>query len=119
MLRITLGEQVLDFDDNRLLNTEAIALRKVSGLTVDEFLRGISEFEPVALTVLVWLARRRAGETDLRFSDVEFDMGTTFDIDQLDEDGNVISRPVGADTGAEPEEPDTDPTGPAGPEPTT
>ncbi|MBI1757975.1 MAG: hypothetical protein HYR62_01885 [Actinobacteria bacterium] len=118
MLRITLGEKVLDFDDNRLLNTEAIALRKVSGLTVDEFLHGISEFDPVALTVLVWLARRRAGESDLRFSDVEFDMGVTFDLDQLDDDGTVISHPAGADESTEPEE-GADPTIPAGPEPAT
>jgi hypothetical protein len=75
MLKFTLDGVKYEFDDNRMMNTEAIAIRRVTSekLTVDEWGTALGKGDPEALTALVWLARRRAGE-DVKFSDVEFDL---------------------------------------------
>ena len=92
MLRLTVdGVTYPDFDDRRLLNTEAIALKKVSGLGVKTFWEGVEAFDPEALTALVWLVRRRGGETELRYGGLEFDLGT-LDLAEIDEDGRVVTR---------------------------
>jgi hypothetical protein len=88
MLRVKFDDQALQFDDDRMLNTEAIALKKVTGLTLDQIIDGLNSRDPEAQTAMVWLARRRHGETDLRLSQVEFDV-RTFDIDLVDDDGRV------------------------------
>lgn len=88
MLRFTVDGVKWEFDDDRLLNTEAIALRKVSGLTYGQLYDGIAEGDAAALTALVWLARRRAGET-VKFSAVEFDLAE-LGLVALDENGEPV-----------------------------
>lgn len=89
MKRLTVGADTYDFDDNSMLNTEAIQLKKVTGLGVREFGAGLNDFDPTAVTALVWLARNRAGDA-VRYSDVVFDMATV-KLEQLDEDGNLVT----------------------------
>lgn len=111
MLRFTVGETVYDWDDDHVLNTEAIALKKASGLTTMQLMEGISEFDAEALTAMVWLAKRRAGETEadgkpLRMGGLEFDLGG-LDLHMVDENGDPVRRTSSADGEAE------DPTPPS------
>lgn len=89
MIRVQVGEQTYQFDDSTMLNTEAMALKKFTGLGIRELMDGIGSNDPEAYTALVWLSRRRAGEGDLRYSAVEFDLAA-FDWEPVDEDGRVL-----------------------------
>src|SRR6266498_3516178 len=111
MLRLTVEGQTYQFDDGRMLNTEAIALKKAAKLGAQELWQGVTAFDAEALTALVWLARRRAGETDLRYSAVEFDLGT-LDMAELDDAGRVVTRDKasGAATHLDGEPVEPDPT---------
>lgn len=96
MLRFTVDGQTYDWDDDHVLNTEAIALKKSAGITVLELMEGVSEFDAEAVTAMVWLAKRRAGETEpdgkpLLYSALEFDMGQ-LDLHMLDADGNRVQN---------------------------
>lgn len=97
-----------EFDDDRLLNTEAIALKKATGFNVRQFWEAFNDADPVAWTGMVWLARRRAGEPDLRFSDVEFDLATlneTLVAESEDEPGDAGDPPGGPAGGSSSGEP--------------
>lgn len=94
MLRVTVeGQTFPDFDDRRLLNTEAIALKKTTGLGPQALWDGVEAFDGEALTALVWLVRYRGGERppELRYGQLVFDLGA-FDLQEIDEDGRVVTR---------------------------
>lgn len=91
MLRLTVDGETYQVDDGRMLNTEAIALKKATGLAVQELWQGVTDFDAEALTALVWLARRRAGEMALRYTAVEFDLGQ-IDMAEVDDEGRVVRR---------------------------
>jgi hypothetical protein len=91
VLRLTVDGRDILFDDKRLLNTEAIALKKSTGLNVQDMYAGVAEFDAEALTALVWLALRRAGQPGLKYSDTEFDLGA-LDLVELDDEGRAVTR---------------------------
>lgn len=77
----------VDCDPNaRLTNVEAIALEKVSGLTVVAYSKGIKSGSALAFTGLLWLQLRRNGERP-SFDRLEFDMN---ECRTIDDDGAVL-----------------------------
>lgn len=70
------------FDGSKLLVTEAVAIKKATGMPPIEWLDACDQADPLAFQALVWLCRHREGETSLRFEDVEFDLMT---VEYLDE----------------------------------
>jgi hypothetical protein len=50
------------FDENRMLSVEAIAVKKYTGLAILDFFQGCMSGDGEALTALVFLAKKRAGE---------------------------------------------------------
>jgi len=92
MLRITVaGTTYPDFDDAKMPVAEGIALEKVTGLTPPKLWDGVERFSPAAILALVWLARRRGGEPELRYSQLAFDL-SEFDLAEVDSDGRVMRR---------------------------
>lgn len=75
MAKVTIDGQVYDYDPNRMLNTEAIALQKVTGMRMQEWTTALTQGDAFALTGLVWLLWRRAGR-EVLFDEVEFDIGS-------------------------------------------
>jgi len=73
MIRFTLDGEKYEFDDDRLDVSEVRDLRKVTGFGFVEFWQNFAEVDPDCVAGLVWLTRRRNGETDLRFTEVNFD----------------------------------------------
>jgi hypothetical protein len=65
-----------DFDENRFLNVEFIAIERATGMTAVQWQHGLNSGSAMACTALIWICRRRAGEPTLRFDDVEFEMDT-------------------------------------------
>lgn len=74
-MKISVDGEVYEFDTNRILNTEAIALQKVTGMTVAEWGKACDAGDAYALTAMVWLVWRRNGR-DVPFDDVEFDLNS-------------------------------------------
>lgn len=75
MAKVTIDGQVFDYDPTRMLNTEAIALQKVTGMRMQEWTTALTEGDAFALTGLVWLLYRRDGR-NVPFDEVEFDIGS-------------------------------------------
>lgn len=75
MAKVTINGEKFDYDNSRLLNTEAIALQKVTGMTVQEWSTALKAGDAFALTGLVWLIWRRDGR-ETTFDAVEFDIAT-------------------------------------------
>jgi hypothetical protein len=50
------------FDETRLLSVEAVAVKKYTGLAILDFFQGCMSGDGEALTALVFLAKKRAGE---------------------------------------------------------
>lgn len=73
-MKITVDGQVYEYDAAKMLNTEAIALQKVTGMRVAEWTKALQEGDAYAMTGLVWLLFRR-NDRDVAFDDVEFDIG--------------------------------------------
>lgn len=73
-MKITIAGESYEYNPDRLLNTEAIALQKVTGMRPPEFGKALEQGDAIALTGLVWLIWRRNGH-EVAFDDVEFDFG--------------------------------------------
>jgi hypothetical protein len=103
--KVTVDGQVYDYDPERMLNTEAIALQKVTGFTISEWLKALQKEDAFALTALVWLLWRRSGR-EVEFDEVEFDIGQLdIEDDKADEDEAPDPTPPAAD-----DEPEVVPT---------
>ena len=102
-MKVTIDGEVYDFDSNKMLNTEVIALQKVTGLTLKAWNEGLQEGDVYALTGLVWLVYRRNGRI-MTFDEVEFDIGSLAvedpeqDAAQSTEAGPTEPEPVVAET---------------------
>jgi hypothetical protein len=82
-MRFKLDGKVLEFDEDTVTNKELIHLERELGLTVRGLMEGVNAGSMVAITGMVWMARRRT-EPALAFDDIEFSLGG-FEI--MDDDG--------------------------------
>lgn len=96
-MKVTIDGQVFDYNPNRMLNTEAIALQKVTGMRMQEWTSALTEGDAFALTGLVWLLYRREGN-EVRFDEVEFDIGS---IDIQDDEKPATEVEAGPTEAAE------------------
>lgn len=83
MMRVTIDGQVYEYDETRLMNTEAIALQKATGFRPPEFAEELKKGDAIALTGLVWLILRRNGDKG-KFDELEFDLAA-IDVEQLED----------------------------------
>lgn len=70
MIRVTVQGVAYDFDQEHLLVAEARELKTYTGLTPPRWGPLIDEGDPDAVAFLIFLSKKRAGET-LRFSDLD------------------------------------------------
>lgn len=70
MIKLTVEGVVYEYDGDRLLLAEARELKAYTGFTPGKWGVGIDEGDPDALAFLIYLSKKRAGET-LRFSDLD------------------------------------------------
>jgi len=73
-MKIKLAGEELEYDASRLMNTEAIALQKATGMRPPEFGKALEQGDAIAMTALVWLIWGRNGHS-VPFDQVEFDFG--------------------------------------------
>lgn len=82
-MQIVVDGQTYEFDTATLKVGEMRALKKASGMKIRDFTEGLSDSDPDALTGLVWLAKRRAGE-HIKFDDLDFEL-SDFEVVSEDE----------------------------------
>lgn len=75
MIRFTIDGEKHEFDGDKFSNLEAIALKRktIEHWDVEQFEVAFKEFDPEAVTFLVWIALKREGQ-DLALGDVDFDL---------------------------------------------
>jgi hypothetical protein len=103
-MRIRINDTWYDLDQRKLLNTEAIALQKITGKTFMQVAEAMKDGDIEALSALVWLAMKRAG-SDIRYSDLEFnlaDVEIDEEGDEPDDSGEQAADPTGAADAATP-----------------
>lgn len=103
-MQIVVDGTEYDFDTATLRVGEMRALKKASGMKIKDFTEGLADADPDALTALVWLAKRRAGE-HIKFDDLDFELGD-FDVIEPDDPQDAAGD---GDTPADP--PDDDAAG--------
>ena len=92
-MRITVDGQVYEYDQDRLMASEARKLKMYTGMSMSQFGKAAQEEDIDAIVFVVWLCRYRAGETDLKFSEVDFDLASMV-IEQDDEEVAEAARPT-------------------------
>ena len=88
-LRFTQDGNKYAFDPDTITTLEAIELKKMTGYTVPAWSEAMGEMDAEAFRALVWLARKRAGDTPPgRYSDFDFplvEVAQSFEVDEEDE----------------------------------
>ena len=82
MSTITVGEESFEFDFENPSNREVMAIERVSGQTLMEWINALQAGSVTALTQLVWVVKKR-DNSQLKLGDVEFKLGD-FTIDHGD-----------------------------------
>lgn len=75
-MKLSVDGQVYDFDQDTLMASEAWAVQEATGLNMKRWQKSLAEMDTPALIALVWLLRRRNGERDLAFADVDFNLAS-------------------------------------------
>lgn len=107
LIRFTVEGTKYELDIMRLMNTEAILIKKMTGLTIQGMYEGMDKGDPEALTALVWLAKKRAGEP-VKFQELEFDtfeVAQSLEADEPEEDPDLspLDGSTGQTSSGEPE----------------
>lgn len=110
MIKLTVEGVVYEFDGDHLLLAEARELKTFTGMSVPKWSRGIDEGDVDAIQALIYLAKKRAGET-LRFSDLETIDFADIDLEPMDDEQDETGQ---AEQGAVHERVDPTPPGDTG-----
>lgn len=81
------------FKPRRLLTTEAEAIEKITGGTYAEFVDALTEGSITARRALLWSLRKRNGEPEIRFRDVDFPIDA-LEIELDDEEKEQIRQVI-------------------------
>jgi hypothetical protein len=87
--------ETFEWDDESLMLSEARELKKWLKVAPPQWLKMLGEDDPEAATALICLLRRRAGQPDLRFADVDGDLKTlTFTLREGEDEDQETPDPT-------------------------
>lgn len=109
MIKLTVEGLEYYFDDDRMLVAEAREIKTLTGLSVRRLFSGVEEGDVDAIASLIYLAKKRAGET-LRFSDLDGLNIADVDLEVVQPVGQGEAAAQGEGSAATP----ADPTPPSG-----
>ena len=81
-MKLKVGDEVYDFDANKLMVNDAIALFDVTGQTVTGWHQGLRDSDPRSLKALAWLASGKATP----FAEFDFDLAS---LEIADDEGQA------------------------------
>lgn len=101
IIKLTVEGTSYEWDSERLLVAEARELKLHTGFTPPRWLAALDEQDPDALAALIYMAKKRAGET-LRFSDLDGLDYADFEMEAVEpepegQDGEQAEVPTDAD----------------------
>jgi hypothetical protein len=82
MLKISVDGKDYEYNQSKLMASEASMVQRYLGRTVQEWTKGLDAGDVDCITALVWLIYKRDGQT-VAFKDVDYDLGS-FDMVELD-----------------------------------
>lgn len=65
------GDEKFEITPDKILNVEAIAVKRKTGLDFKAWMQGLEDFDAEAVTALVWIAKKRI-EPNVRYEDISF-----------------------------------------------
>lgn len=96
-MKIRIEDAFYDFDAERLMLSEALAVKTYTGMSIPEWQKALEQFDPSAVQALAWLLKKRNGE-DVRFSDVDFNLA---EFEVIADEGEAADPTSGVTTPAE------------------
>lgn len=103
IIKLTVEGTEYEWDSDRLLVAEARELKTYTGFTPPRWLAALDEQDPDALAALIYMAKKRAGES-LRFSDLDTLDYANFELEAMNPEPEDPAGEQGQ------EEPEADPT---------
>jgi len=99
--RLGIPCEPLEIDIKRITFAEARSVKKLTGFTVREWFAAFKELDPDALQAVAYLAIRRGGHLDIRYTDIDecsllstFDQGENEPPAEVDADGVPAPDPT-------------------------
>lgn len=74
-MKVTVDGQVYDYDDDKLMFSEAADILQRTGMSMRQWQQGLNELNPFAVKALVFLLKKRAGENP-DWDTLDFDLGS-------------------------------------------
>lgn len=78
------------YEMGNLMLAEARAVQNATGLTPRQFDEALGNFDAFAITALVWIGRKRHGEANLRYEQVDGDLATFRPYLETDEEMEAL-----------------------------
>jgi hypothetical protein len=78
-MKILVDGTVYEFDPDKFLNVELMAIEKATGMAALDWQDGLNRMSALAITGLVWVLRKRRGDV-VAFDKIEFPMAS-IDLD--------------------------------------
>ncbi|RPE44165.1 hypothetical protein EDD90_7395 [Streptomyces sp. Ag109_O5-1] len=104
MFKLTVENVVYEFDGDHLLLAEAREIKTYTGMTLPKWSRGIDEMDPDAIQSLIYLAKKRAGET-LRYSDLDSLDFADIDLEPMKDEEEAEGEPKASQEAVDPTPP--------------
>lgn len=104
MFKLTVQGDVYEFDPGRMLLAEAREIKTYTGMTIPKWSVGIDEMDPDSMQSLIYLAKKRAGET-LRYSDLDHLDFADIKLELMEDDEEAEEEPEAAQQPVDPTPP--------------
>jgi hypothetical protein len=69
---ISVGDETYEFDPDKFLSVELMAVERQTGFSAQEFMDRLNKVSMTAVTALFWLMRKRHKDPQSRFDDISF-----------------------------------------------
>ncbi|MEW2300278.1 hypothetical protein AB0958_09885 [Streptomyces sp. NPDC006655] len=104
MFKLTVEGTVYEFDPGRMLLAEAREIKTYTGMTIPSWSVGIDEMDPDSLQSLIYLAKKRAGES-LRYSDLDTLDFADIHLEPMEDEEEAEEGPEAAQQAVDPTPP--------------
>ena len=75
-MKVRIGDTVHEFvSAEKLTLKEAMRIKMATGLNLLDLYNGSETGDPFAIAAMAWIIRLRNGEKDLKFDDIDFELG--------------------------------------------
>lgn len=75
MATASIGDETYEFDPNKFMNVELIAVERETGMTSFDWQNKLNQGSMIAVTALIWVLRKRQGKIQ-QFDEIEFETDT-------------------------------------------